>query len=193
MYIWYSISASTRAAYEITVKAFKDFCRARGWSASFCPAAPSWVEARIAAEAAAIAASRGLSKKTLKRKLSALSSWHADMGFDGSAVVTARVERVIARANRYHEVTLTAQPLPISLPILWRVVAHIRANPLSYGGQAEAWLKETDLALAPHREIVAGSNLREVTYARQAFVVHDQHLHTTEQLQSPRLRHQWIR
>lgn len=138
MYIWYSVSASTRAAYEATVQSFKDFCRRRGWAPPDCPVRPERVEAWIAAVAASIAGSRGLSKKTLKRKVSALVSWHTDLGLDGSTIASPRVERIITGANRYHGVVSKPQPLPITLPVLRRIVACIRANPASYGGPANA-------------------------------------------------------
>lgn len=138
MYLWHSVSTGTRNTYAGVVEAFKAFCRHRGWPGPDCPAQPLRVEAWIAAEAAAIAASRGLSKKTLKRKVYALASWHTDLGLDGSLIASPRVERIIAGANRYHGVSTKAQPLPITLPILRRVVQEIRDHPSSYGGPANA-------------------------------------------------------
>ncbi|GFZ43606.1 hypothetical protein JCM24511_01326 [Saitozyma sp. JCM 24511] len=53
---------------------------------------------------------------------------------DKDDIANRRVERVIAGANRFHGNTSRQQPLPITLPILRKLVAVIRRSPHIYGG-----------------------------------------------------------
>jgi integrase len=97
------------------------------------------VETWIAAEAVRLSSTpAGLAKKTLKRRLSALASLNTDLGADPSAVTNGRVERVIAGANRFHGNSTKPQPLPITLPILRKLLSTIRLRPFAYGGPADS-------------------------------------------------------
>jgi hypothetical protein len=71
---------------------------------------------------------------TLKRKVQALASWHKDMGFSVESLQSSRIDRVIKGANRFHGVAVKEQPLPITLPILRKVVNFIRDYPNLFGG-----------------------------------------------------------
>lgn len=133
MYLWYGISGGTRASYEAIVREFGRFCWSRGWSSPFIPAEVGRVEAWIAEEADK-ASRKGLGKKTLKRKLSALISWHVDLGIPAGHLASQRMERIVAGANAYHGVVVRPQPLPITLPILRKILQAIRLNQATYGG-----------------------------------------------------------
>lgn len=76
----------------------------------------------------------GLANKSLKRLLTALRSYHIDLGLDDSGLISPRVERVIKGAHRYHGTVSKEQPLPITLPNLRKVVQYIRAHPSQFGG-----------------------------------------------------------
>lgn len=110
-----------------------------GWDAPWFPAQPARVSAWIASEARRIAAQQGgLSEKSLLRRVSALNSHHADIGVPLIDAGDARLKRIITGANRWHGLTKRAQPLPITLPILRRLVSVIRKNPQAYGGPTDS-------------------------------------------------------
>lgn len=134
-YLWHGLSANTRQSYGNVPRHFIAFSRLRGWPAPYFPA-PAWrVSTFVAYAARAMVQKRGgLATKTLKRLVTALRSWHIDLGLDDSAVTSPRVERVIRGAHRWHGTVTKAQPLPITLPILRRILQHIRSHPSAYGG-----------------------------------------------------------
>lgn len=137
--MWYGLASSTRASYAPVAGSFVAFCRVRAWSYPYFPAPAERVSVWIAHEARRIVTRGGsLYKKTLKRRLQALASWHKDLGLDTYGVVSPRVERVIAGANRLHGLTVRRQPLPITLPILRKIVNVIRSNTLLFGGEISA-------------------------------------------------------
>lgn len=80
----------------------------------------------------------GLYKQTLKRKVSALASWHTDLGFDARPLSSASVDRVVRGAMRFHGVREKPQALPITLPILRKLLRAIRDYPGSFGGRNNA-------------------------------------------------------
>lgn len=120
------------------VLAYASFGKKRGWLGPIFPATSPRVEAWIAHEAYQLATAKGLSKKSLKRKLSALASWHTDLGMPKDGIVNERVERVIAGANRFHGMTSKPQPLPITLPVLRALAGAIRRHPSAFGGPASS-------------------------------------------------------
>jgi integrase len=134
--LWHGISASTRRSYGSAPRSFVDFCRLRGLRAPFFPATAERVGPWIAQVADHLVRDTGsLSTKSLKRRITALRSHHTDLGIDTSGITSTRVERVIAGAHRYHGTRRREQPLPITLPILLRMLSHIQRHPSSYGGR----------------------------------------------------------
>lgn len=135
-YLWYGLASSTRESYHQAVDAYVAFCRVRGWTPPYFPATADRVGVWIAHEARrSVLSGKGLFKKTLKRKLFALLSWHKDLGMATDGVTSPRVERVIVGANRFHGVRVKEQPLTITLPILRKVLEVIRMHPELYGGR----------------------------------------------------------
>lgn len=138
IYLWYGISASTRASYETCVQAFVAFRQSRGYKGPAMPCQREEMEAWMAEEARRLAGrGGGLGKKALKRKVGALASWHTDLGSETS-FLSPRLERVIAGANRYHGVGIREQPLPVTLPILPRLLSARRKRPEAYGGHVDS-------------------------------------------------------
>lgn len=138
-YLWYGLSANTRAGYDAATGSFEAFCRSRGWRSPWYPASEDRVCAWVAHLAQGIARKgAGLAKKTLKRKLAGLVSWHTDIGADCQGCLTTRVERVVRGANAYHGVGARAQALPITLPILRKMVGYVRRHPAEFGGAQAA-------------------------------------------------------
>lgn len=161
VYLWYGISGATRASYGAAVDGYVRFRRARGLPGPAFPASANNVEAWVAAEGARLAShGGGLGKKALKRKLGALASWHTDLGFPAQ-FVTPRLERVITGVNRYHGVATRPQPLPITLPVLRRVVGRVRRYPWAYGGPLD------------HLGVVAAFTLMFACFMRMGEVTYD--------------------
>jgi integrase len=67
-----------------------------------------------------------------------LKSYHDDLGWDSKALTNVRVERIIQGANRFHGIKKKDQPVPITLPLLRRLVAYIRSQPSTFGGPLNA-------------------------------------------------------
>lgn len=147
--LWHGLARSTRSSLEPAVTSFVDFAIRSGFPAPFFPTPASHVSAWIAHEAFRIHASGNrLFDKTLSRKVTALRSWHVDLGLDPSPLASARISRVIKGAERLYGTTSRPQPLPITLPILRRVIEVIREHPNLYGGPCDALALETALLLA---------------------------------------------
>lgn len=106
-----------------------------GWAPPWFPASSTRVGQWIAHEAHGVIRKGGkLYRKTLKRKVQALASWHKDLGMEAEFSESTRVDRIIKGANRLHGICVKDQPLPITLPILRRIVSVIRDYPLLFGG-----------------------------------------------------------
>ena len=137
-YLWYGLSGDTRRSYDRVIKSFVQFSREWGWSSPFFPATTERVGAWISREAFNIVRNGGsLYRKTLKRRVYALSSWHKDLGLPLDGVLSPRVQRVIAGANRYHGIAVKDQPLPITLPILRKIIRSIKDNRNIFGGEID--------------------------------------------------------
>jgi hypothetical protein len=138
-YLWYGLASGTRSSYDPAAHSYMAFARIRGWSIPHFPAPSDRVSIWIAHEAKRIVDGGGaLYKKSLKRKIQGLLSWHKDLGLDTSGVVSSRVNRVITGANKYHGLQVKAQPLPITLPILQKLLLVIHDNMSIFGGRQQA-------------------------------------------------------
>lgn len=134
-YLWYGLSSSTRNSYDSIVQSYVAFARIRGWPSPYFPVSAERSGTWIAHEARRAALfGQGLYKRTLTRKISALVSWHTDLGLPADALSSVHVDTVIRGAMRFHGVRSKDQALPITLPILRAVLNPIWTHPLSFGG-----------------------------------------------------------
>lgn len=159
--LWYGLSASTRRSYESQVKSFVDFCRIRLYPPPFFPARPAHVSEWVADEAhKRVLSGTGLFHDTLRAKVTALGSWHKDLGHDVD-LFTGRVRRVIHGAHRRWGTVRKKQPLPITLPVLSAVDRALRNRPSAFGGRQSA------LCLRAAFQLAFGCFLRlgEITYS----------------------------
>lgn len=159
--LWYGLSASTRRSYESQVKSFVEFCHLRLYPPPFFPADTARVSEWVAEEAHKRALSgTGLFHDTLRAKVTALASWHKDLGHDVN-LFTGRVRRVIEGAHRRWGTVRKRQPLPITLPVLSSIDRALRRSPDSFGGRQSA------LCLRAAFQLAFGCFLRlgEITYS----------------------------
>lgn len=134
-YLWHGIASSTRTGYDNAPSQYVAFCRSKGYSAPFFPATAARVGPWIANVGQRLAREKGgLGAKALKRRISALKSHHIDLGMDPAQITSPRVERVIQGVHKYHGVMTKPQALPITLPILRRILRRLRLFPDAYGG-----------------------------------------------------------
>ena len=147
-YLWHGLSASTWRSYRNTPEQYARFYKIKGYPAPHFPAVPARSRPWIAAEAEKMVREKGsLAGKSLKRKVGAFKSYHDDMGWD-TPIINGRVERVIRVANRWHGISKKDQPIPITLPILRRILTYIRQLPSSFGGATSAKAVVTAFTLA---------------------------------------------
>ena len=137
-YLYHGISSDTRRAYESIILSFISFGRVRGWPRPFFPTSSAQAATWIANEAnLVVREGKALYKKTLQRKITALASYHVDLGMPTEQLYNKRIDRVIKGANRFHGVVTKKQPSPITLPVLRSMVQAMRVAPLDFGGHVE--------------------------------------------------------
>lgn len=145
--LWYGLAPGTRRSYESVIRSFIYFCRLHAIPQPLFPVDPRTASAWIAWEAQSIIDRGGrLYTDTLNKKLSALASWHADLGYD-AAVFSKRADRVIRGAHAKWGTATKQRPMPLTLPILKKVLATMGRNPDNYGGPTPCLALRTAFAL----------------------------------------------
>lgn len=158
-FLWYGLKDSTRRTYDAAVLGYVDYARRHGCTRPFFPAPVNIVSGWIAEEATCLGLSGPLFVKTLHRRLTALSSWHTDLGLE-SRVFDPRVKRMVDGAQRMFGVQSKPRLLPITRPVLHLLLAAMEANPASFGGERACLALRTAFALA----FACFLRMNEVTY-----------------------------
>jgi hypothetical protein len=118
----------TRRSHDTAVNKLVLWARRKGIVGPLAPVPTRLVEAWVASLAGSI------NGDTIKTYLTAIRSWHIDMGHNDDDISTESVQRVIRGIKRYHGNEKPVQALPINLPILEKVINHLTRSPASVGG-----------------------------------------------------------
>jgi len=85
---------------------------------------------------------------TIKKKLSALRTAHIDAGFDATHLVSSVIETTIRGIKRFHGERGEGRAIPITLPVLERILATLDQYPTIAGGRRNADNCATAFAMA---------------------------------------------
>ena len=180
-YLWHGLTSGTRGSYRRGGAIPRGVCKASRMACTFSAGhCGTGFDVDCRGAHRIVASGQTLYKKTLKRKISALSSWHTDLGLPSTNLYGKRVQRVIAGANRYHGVSKKKQPLPTTHPILRKMIATIRADPYLFGDEIDSLAIIAAFTLA----FACFMRMDELTYdvfdpkfhlSRSSFVLRDKH------------------
>ncbi|SPC64150.1 uncharacterized protein UHOD_11689 [Ustilago sp. UG-2017b] len=116
--LWHGLTSSTRQRAGGSPSAFHAFCmRKFGFGTSCFPASSTQLLEWLAHLSAS-----GRSFHAAKHELGALRSHHMDLGLDVTSFGCGRLERALRGYKRLHGVHRTGSKLPITLPLLRRVL-----------------------------------------------------------------------
>lgn len=147
-FLWQGLRPQTRANYEGRVRAFAAFAGSQGWAEPLFPASPRQVSAWIASEAARLGTRGELAPTSLESMVNAISAWHRDLDLQSLPLMTSRLRLVIRGAHRTYGTRALKQALPITLPVLRRILETIRKRPSAFGGRVPALAVSAAFALA---------------------------------------------
>lgn len=147
--LWRGLAPNTRVQYEAQITKYSNYARRQGWPTPYFPAS----ESQVADWIAALAFQRGdetkkLTHGSLEAALTALSSWHTDLGLDASGVRSRKVARVVRGAHKAFGLKPVERVLPITLPILRTLLRYMERNPGPFGGHLPCLALRTAFALA---------------------------------------------
>lgn len=118
-------------------------------SVPFFPAQPRRVTRWIYAEAIRIASGGGrLYKDTLRKRMDELASWHEEKGLSTEGIDTKEVRHHIWACGRDFGVNSAPQPLPITRPLLLRVLYSIEQQTRLYDDKMTALALRAAFSLA---------------------------------------------
>ncbi|SNX85439.1 uncharacterized protein MEPE_04148 [Melanopsichium pennsylvanicum] len=115
--LWNGLATSTRARSAAVCTNFASFVAIRLHLARPFPATPAML-----IEWVAHLYESGKTHNTLKRDLAVIKSWHVDLGLSTTAFDSERLERVVRGFKRVVGTPLPIAKLPITLPLLRRLV-----------------------------------------------------------------------
>lgn len=147
-YIWNGLAPSSRAQQEGTVRRYAAYAARQGWPRPYFPIRADQMINWVAAEATRLAERGPLARGALDSSVSVLASWHTDLGLDPSGCRGPLLRRTIRGALRTCGVRAAESTMPITLPILRRVLDVIKARPRDFGGRTAACALRTVFTLA---------------------------------------------
>lgn len=113
---------------------FSAYCSRQGWTGPFFPAKPAQVLNWLAAEATRLGQAGPMSQNALRSYASALAARHVDLGLDPSACSGTLVNRLCLGAARTVGIREPSRALPITLPLLRKILGVLRDKPRDFGG-----------------------------------------------------------
>ncbi|KAJ1028872.1 hypothetical protein NDA18_002896 [Ustilago nuda] len=121
----HSLSERSRRQYDSVSEEYQAFCLQH-----FGPNRPALPSSDLHLIEWIAALSRtGCSYHAVHHCLTALSSWHVDLGLDSSAFTHPRMQRALKGFKRLYGITQLGQKLPITLPILHGLLDTIQLAP----------------------------------------------------------------
>ncbi|TYJ51263.1 hypothetical protein B9479_008178, partial [Cryptococcus floricola] len=131
---WYGLAPSTRRSYAQLQAEYVRYCARWHPGAPPVPAPLPWVEAWLADGAR----ERGFSGRKARLGLTALRSWHIDIGLSVEHLASLSLERTLKGIDNLAGPRPGKQANPITLPLLRAAVGAIRADPAGFGGHFNA-------------------------------------------------------
>lgn len=147
-FIWNGLSASSRVSVENSIRRYVSYAARQGWTRPYFPIQRDQMVNFVAAEATRRGQEGPLAIRSLESLVSSLSSWHVDLGLDPAACTGPLLTRAIRGAYRTCGVATAAATMPITLPILCRVLRLIKNRPRDFGGHVPSCALRTAFALA---------------------------------------------
>ncbi|KAJ7923909.1 hypothetical protein B0H13DRAFT_2316074 [Mycena leptocephala] len=128
-YLWHGLASSTRGVNDTACKSFERFVgRTYGNTIlSPYPASGAHLLAWVASLPPVV------SGKSIKRYVGALKSFHGDLGYPSEQFTSRVLERVIRGIRRFHGDFERKEHLPITHPILEKIIAALNAPILPKG------------------------------------------------------------
>ena len=130
-YKWHAVGDKSHRARSDALRKLRNFCRRRALPTAL-PSNTLIIDAWVASMGKDIQAT------TIKQHLSVLRVTHIDIGLDPVYLTHPCIERTIRGIKRFHGVKTTKQALPITLPILRKLVATLDDFPAIAGGDQNA-------------------------------------------------------
>ncbi|SPO19921.1 uncharacterized protein UTRI_10013 [Ustilago trichophora] len=142
--LWHGLNLQSRRQYYSACAAYQAFCfRHFGPGIISLPATDATLMEWIAA-----LSREGRTYHAIKNRLTALRSWHVDLGLNAAAFADARVQRMLRGFKRLFGVQQRGQKLPITLPILTSLVDQLHRHPFASAHDRTTFISAFTLAYA---------------------------------------------